>query len=127
MRTRASARVATQTDRIAGAHHLVFSHQMLRHMAVDGLQSVVMADHHIVAIATSFIVNYSDLSVEGGTDGITDIHLDVKSLVHTSPATAKLARDDAARSRHGKSAQVDAERIGQLRGAVCVLIAPFAV
>ena len=53
--TRAPSGVATKTDGVAGAHFLILFYELLRHVGVVGLQTVVVADDDVLAVATAFV------------------------------------------------------------------------
>ena len=125
VRTRASSCITTQTDRITSLHVLVLVHQSLGHMSVDGLQAIMVANHHIVTVAGSLVVGHTDLSIEGSTDGVTDINLHVNTLVHTSPTATVVTGYNPAGCRHMVATEVDPEGIRQFSSTVCILIAPF--
>ena len=106
MRTGASACVASQTDRVACPYHLVLLNKMLRHVAVDGLKTVVVAYHHIVAIAFCFVSYDADLARECSADGVADIDFDVETFVLTSPTRAEVGGYHTAWCRHAEIAEV---------------------
>ena len=127
VRTRASTRVTAESDGVAGLHHLVFLYKVLRHVAVDGFQSVIVAYHNVVAVASCLVPYDTHLSAESGSDGVADVHLNVDTLVHASPAAAEVRGHHLARGGHAEMLKVDEERVGQLRRMVGVLVAPFLV
>ena len=101
--------VATESDRLSSLHHLVFFNEPVAHVTVDGLQSVVVTYHEILAVASSLILLDTYFSRESRADGIADIDLDVQSLVHSAPAWSHLAGDYAVCGRHTEVAEVDSE------------------
>ena len=96
-------------------------------MSVDGLQTVVMTDDHIFAIALGLVFHNADLTAESGTDGIADIDLDVKSLVLASPTGTEVGCHHAARRRHAETTEVDAERVGQGSLAMGIYVVPVLI
>ena len=46
-------------------------------MAVKGLKSVVVPDDHHITVPVAVVGDHPDDSVEGGSDGITVIHLEI--------------------------------------------------
>ena len=127
VRTGASSGVAAQSDRVSGTYLLVFCHEMLRHVSVDGLQTVVVAYHNVVAVSVCLISHDAHLSVECRTDGVADIYLDVETLVHASPTASEVGSDDSAGCRHAEVFQVYAERVWKFCGAVSVSVVPVFV
>ena len=59
--------------------------QLLRHVSVVGLQSVVVTDDDVLTIAATFVAYYTYTAVKGSTDGIANINLNVQTLVLASP------------------------------------------
>ncbi len=55
VRTGASSGASTQTDRVAGFHHLVSLYEWLVEVSVYGFKSVGVAKDHVVAITLSFV------------------------------------------------------------------------
>ena len=126
--TCATACVAAQTDRIAGLYLFILSDELLRHVSVVGLQSVVVADDDILAVASWLVFHDTYLTTEGSADGVAYIDLDVEALVLASPAGTEVRGDHAAISRHAETAQVDGGLIGQnATRVVSQLIVPLII
>ena len=113
VRTGATTRVTTQANNVTSSYNLVFANQLSRHMTIDGLQTVVVADNNILTIAARLIAYDTYLSAECCTDSVTNIYLDVKTLVLTSPTCAEVRCNYAAGSRHVETTKVNAEFIGK--------------
>ena len=118
VRTGTAARVATQTDRIASLDFLILGNQLLRHMSVVSLQTIVVADNHVFAVASWFVFHDTHLTAESSADGITDIYLDVDTFVLTSPAGTEVRGYHAAGGRHAETTQIDGCLIGQWIAAI---------
>ena len=73
MGTGASACVAAERYRLACLDILVWFHEEAAEMAVDGLETVVMTDNHIVAIATTFIFREAYFAGERSPDSVADL------------------------------------------------------
>src|SRR5574344_831593 len=86
-----------------------------------------MTNHHILAISASFILHHAHLATEGSTDGVADIHLDVNTLVLTSPTCTEVGCHHAVVGRHAESAQINLECIRQGCGTMCILIVPILI
>lgn len=127
VRTSAATSVAAQTDRIASAHLLVLGNQMFRHVTVDGLQSVSVANDHVFAIALRLIAYDTHLTGKCSTDGVANVHLDIQSFVLTAPTGTEIRGDDAAVGWHAEVSQVDAERVGQLCCLMGIAVVPIVV
>ena len=50
-------------------------------MPVKGFQSVWVTDNDIITVTTTVITDYPHLTVERGTDSITDIDFDIQPFV----------------------------------------------
>ena len=96
-------------------------------MAVDGLQTVVVANYDILAVAACLVAHDAHLAREGSADCVADVHLDVETLVLASPTRTEVARDDTACGRHGEVAEVYLVCLRKLRSAVSVLVVPVCV
>ena len=127
VRTGATACVSTQTDGLSGAYGLVFAYQLLGHVSVDGLQSVVVTDYYIFSIAVAIVFYDAHLTGEGCADGVTDIYFDVETAVVTSPTTAEVTGDDAARGGHVESAEVYLVDIRHRTLLVCMGVVPIVI
>ena len=127
VRTRATASVATQSDRIAGTYLLIFCDELLRHVTIDGLKTVVVADDHVLTITTTFIANNANLTREGCADRVTNIDLDVDTLVLASPACTEVRGHQTIIGRHAEILQRNTERIRQRSLVVGVFIAPVLI
>ena len=127
VRTRAASRVTTESDRITGANLLILCYQLLGHVTVDSLQSVIVTDHDILTIAASLIAYDTYLTAESSTDGITDIHLDVKTFVLASPTGTEVAGQHATGCRHAEVTQVNAERVWKNGSLVGIAVVPVII
>ena len=78
-------------------------------MTIDGLQTIVVTDNHVLAISVRLVADDAYLTGKGCTDGIADIDLDVQALVLASPAGTEVRGYYATRSRHVETTQVNAE------------------
>ena len=94
VRTGATTCVTTQSDRIAGLYLFILSDELLRHVSVVGLQSVVVADDDILAVASWLVFHDTHLAAEGSADGVAYIDLDVEALVLASPTGTEVRSDD---------------------------------
>ena len=77
---------------------------------VNRLQSVVVTDHYVFAIApTALILHDADFSAESSPNGIAHIDLDVKSIVCPAPSgtIAEHISDACMLGRHAKFCQVE--------------------
>ena len=88
MRTGRTACVSAQTDGVARTDDVVHFHQLFGKMAVDGFQSVRMADNEVIAVAAAFVIADAHFPVEGGADGIALIDYEVDAHVHPAAARA---------------------------------------
>ena len=96
-------------------------------MSIDSFQSVGVTNNDVFAISCALIFDDAHLAGECGADGVTDIHLDVQSLVLAAPSGTEVGGDDAAGGRHGKVAEVYTERVGQFGCLVGVSIVPLVI
>ena len=55
MRARAPSCIAAKSDDVTGPYLLILVNELLRQVAVDGLQSVGVSDDDILAIASSLV------------------------------------------------------------------------
>ena len=113
MGTRTAARVATQSDGLSGTYLLILTDELFRHVGIVGLQSIVVANHHVLAVAARFILHDAHLAAESSPNGIANIDLDIKTLVLTSPASTEIGSDHTTGRGHVEAAQVDGGGIRQ--------------
>ena len=75
-----------------------------------------MTYDNILAIASSVILDYTHLAIKRTDNGVTDIDLDIDSLVVASESRAitEVRGNDTAGCGHGKATKVDAEFFRQL-------------
>ncbi|CUQ39103.1 Uncharacterised protein [Segatella copri] len=55
MRTGTSTRVTTQANHIAGSYLFALSNELLREVTIDGLQTIVVTNHDVLTVTTTFI------------------------------------------------------------------------
>ena len=98
------------------------------HVTIVGLQAVVVADDDVFAVATGLVFHDTYLATEGSADGVTNVYLDVETLVLASPTGTEVRGDDTAVGRHAETAQVDGGLIGEGNTRVMgELIVPLVV
>ena len=110
VRTCREACAATKSDGVTGTHHLIFPHKLLRKMTIGCLQSVAMANNNILAISpiSALVLYHTNLTAEGGTNGIANIHFDVGAIVIAAKLTtiSKMRIYHTAFARHVEVTQV---------------------
>jgi hypothetical protein len=82
-------------------------------VAIIGLQTIVVADYHILTVTTRLIFYNANLTAESSTDGIANIHLDIEALVLATPAGTEIRSYHAARRRHTETAQINGSLVGE--------------
>ena len=81
MGTRRTARRTAQTDDLPRLDPLVGFHQTFRQVAVIGLQPVVVADDHQIAVAALVVLRDAHAAAEGGVYRIAHLQRQVHALV----------------------------------------------
>ena len=128
VRSRAAAGAAAQADRVTRHHQVVLHDQALRKVAVVGLQSVGMPDHHQVAIAARCLAaaHIAHHPVEGAAQRVADTQRNIDTIVRTAPAVLE-GRTPASHIRcHEMMRGIDQQQIhffrqvGDLHVAVCM-------
>ena len=127
VRTRGTSRVATQADRLTSLDIFVGADELLRHVAVVGLQTIRVTDHDIFAIATGVIPHNAHLARPCGTDGVADIDFDIKTLVSATPTATKITSDDTTGRRHVEASEIDTVFIGEDTRDMYAGVAPRVV
>ena len=87
MRGRGTARLAYKGDDLTRLDALTFLDEVLGVVGVVGLEAVLMADAHEVAVAGEF-VGIDHLTWEGGVDLVLGLRLEVDTGMHPSAALA---------------------------------------
>ena len=96
-------------------------------MSIYRLKSIGMADNNILSVTSGLVSYDANLATKGCTNGVPDVHFDVKSFVLSAPSAAKIARNDTAIGRHTEVTEVNFERIGHLNTMVCIAVIPVMV
>ena len=82
-------------------------------MAIDGFESVVVADNHVLAVAPTLVAGEPYFTREGSPYGIADVQGQVNPPVHAA-ATPAVVRSDVADDGHAVFRYVDGFCFGQL-------------
>ena len=109
MGTGRTSGISTQTNGLAGSYRLIFLNQLFAHVAIQGFQTIGVADDYIAAISFALVGYNTDLAAECSTDCVADVALDVSSVMITMEcsAIAEMAGYQAAVSRHTETAKVN--------------------
>ena len=119
--------IATESDDVAGFYNLIGLAEMAAHVTVDGLQSVVMADYDVVAVAFRLVFHDAHLAGESRTNSVPHEDLDVCSimLATESGTVAIVAGDQSAVARHVELSQVNLIFCGECCSIrACVFVIP---
>ena len=81
MRSRRPARRTAQTDDLPRLDPLVGFHQTFRQVAVVGLQPVVMADDHQVAVTAPVVLRDAYAAAEGGVNRVACLERQIHALM----------------------------------------------
>ena len=127
VRTRATTSVTTESDRLTSLNLLILFYQLLRHVSIGSLQTIVVADNYILTISSWLVFHDADLTTESSTDGVADINLDVKTFMLTSPTSSEVRGEYAAICWHMETSQIDTERIWESCLAMCIDIVPVLI
>ena len=111
--------VTTEPQHLAAEHPFVFVHQRSAQMAIDGLESVVMTHHHIVAVAAGVPTYDTHLAVPCRTYRVAYLHLEVCASVHAIATPTVLAGDVSGR-REGEPSHRDTHVVLQAVEEVAV-------
>jgi len=106
--------ISTQTNRIASLHILIFSYNLFRQVTINCFQAIVMTNHHIFTVSSTFVFYHTNTSVECSTDGIANVDFNVQSVVHTPPARTAFGSNDCMSCRHAKTGKINSETIWNL-------------
>ena len=124
---RRTACIAAQTDYIACQHFLILIHHRTAQVAVNRLQSVIMTNDYIIAVATRVPSYDTHLTAPCRTNRIAYLHLDIRSFVHpiTAPAvrTGHVSRSRKTKTCH-RNMYVVLKRVKQIAVRVHALIRP---
>ena len=85
MRTCGAPCTAPQAQHLSGSHHLHGLYIDFGEVAIDGLEAVVVADHHQVAVGTHGTCD-AHHPVEGAVHGLTHAQTDVHPAVGAVPS-----------------------------------------
>jgi len=126
MRTGRTSGVTTQTDHFAGFYQLIFFNELFGQVSVYGFQSIVMTNHYIFTISSAFILHDTYFTVKGSYNRVTDVHLQVQTIVHSSPAGTERRSNLRTRSRHTEACEVDGISVGDdsIAVSMCILVVP---
>ena len=95
------------------------------------VQTIVVTDDDILAITctTTLILHHTHFAIESCPDSVTDIHLHVNPIMHTTTARPKLRGNLCIGSWHAIARQVNLEAIwkGYILIIVRIRIAPFRI
>ena len=104
-----TAGVAAQAKNLTGIDTLVLFHQRTRQVTIDRLQTVVVTDKHVVAVASRIPSYDAHLTVPRRTKRVAHLHFHIRPVMETVAAETEvrghmcqvLQRIDESFQRHG--------------------------
>ena len=90
MWSRASSRAATETNALTRYDMLTFEYFYLAQVSVDCLQTIVMAKHYVVTIASTVKLRYAHFAVKCSPNRLTRAQGDVYAIMDSTPTRTKM-------------------------------------
>ena len=86
-----------------------------------------MADNNILTISVSIVFYYTNLTREGCTNSIANIHFDVQSLVTTTPTASEVTCNHTAWCWHMEATKINLVYIWEVTSTVCIIVIPIII
>ena len=99
--------VAAKSDGVASTYNLAFCHNLFAQVTIEGLKSIGVANHDVVAVAATVVLADAHLAVESCTDGVTNVHLHVQAFMLTSPTGTEGRVNLSAWGGHAETTEVN--------------------